>query len=223
MSFGIGVGDILKVSELALALWKACSEAPKEFSDLSHQLNSLQKVLKSLVDDVENPLSLLNRRGSDRVEEFKQVIKNIELVLLDVESIVMKYQPLDSGWKTVSAGRKKRGKGKVLDCLGFSTHDLGPLREKLVLHLTVITTFYDALHSSSLARIESHVEDIRNAIRVDEKGTAIIELEQKLRDQKDMSESAVTQVVGWIDCNGSCIGGWVLNTCKKCGSGQEPK
>ena len=61
MSFGIGIGDILKVSQLAYQLWKACTESATEFSELSGQLNTLHRLLKALVQEVETALSLLNR------------------------------------------------------------------------------------------------------------------------------------------------------------------
>ena len=68
MSFGIGIGDILKVSQLAYQLWKACTESATEFSELSGQLNTLHRLLKAPVQEVETALSLLNRRGGDRVD-----------------------------------------------------------------------------------------------------------------------------------------------------------
>jgi uncharacterized protein YlxW (UPF0749 family) len=45
MSFGFGVSDFVLVASLTIALHKAFKNAPKEFVEISHQLQSLNMVI----------------------------------------------------------------------------------------------------------------------------------------------------------------------------------
>ena len=208
MSFGIGIGDILKVSELAYRLWKACTESATEISELSGQLSTLHRLLKALILEVENPFSLLNRRGGDRIDDFVQILGNLEVTLLQVERIVKNYRWIGTG----------NGRRRIMSFIGFAIEDLSPLREKLVLHLTAIATLYDTLYSGSLARIEDHVEVIKQAMSSSHARDKL-SVEQQLRDAKIIPENSKVQVKYEISKCAGCKGGsW--QTCPECAGGR---
>lgn len=163
MSFGVGGGDIVKVGELAYKIWVACSSAPAEFHELSRELSSIHITLRSLGEDASNPTSLLCRRGVEKKDELLQMVSVLEISLKEVEELLEKY-------KRLGLARKR----DFWQRLGFSRHQLNELRDKLLMHLTAINSFYATLQSGSLSRIEVILEEMWKEIRRGEREPTIL-------------------------------------------------
>lgn len=154
MSFGIGIGDILKVSELAYQLWKACTESATEFSELSGQLNTLHRLLKALVQEVETALSLLNRRGGDRVDEFEQIFGKLKSTAVGS----------GGGCQEISLDRDWKRQAEDAETYWVCDRRLESTEREAGTASHCYCTFYDTLQSGSLAGIEDHVELIKQAM-----------------------------------------------------------
>ena len=72
MSFGFGAGDIIRVTELAISIYRDCYiVAPgrtQEFQLFLSEVSNLSNALKILQDDLTNQISILVRAGENRVK-----------------------------------------------------------------------------------------------------------------------------------------------------------
>jgi hypothetical protein len=96
MSFGFGVGDMIRVTELAISIYRDCYAvargAPQEFQLLLSEVSNLSNALKILQDDLMNPESVLVRAGEGRVTMARQIVSRVDATLEDLQKIVKKYE-----------------------------------------------------------------------------------------------------------------------------------
>ena len=141
-----------------------------EYLEVSREALAVHTVIKELQDEADDPHSILNRRGIARKQELFRLIRNLEQVLGNVDSIVKKYQAL--------ARREKR----IWNQLHLSKEDLDKLRVQLTFHMAAINAFTTSLSRGTEARIEAvlleFVKDCRegrvppNMMSVDEANNA---------------------------------------------------
>ena len=99
MSFGIGIGDIVLLSDLAHRLGTTLTSGRKgataEFQEVQNQLFAIGKALKSASATLETPKSL---DGSQRVapedEIMGQMIENCGVTLKHLDGVLEKYPEL---------------------------------------------------------------------------------------------------------------------------------
>jgi len=79
-----------------------------------------------LTDEVENPKSLLSRRGEAMRDEFNHILENVQKSLKDLEQMVLKYRSLETMQR------------RTWDRMRFGLKDLNTIRQKLAYHTAQI-------------------------------------------------------------------------------------
>jgi hypothetical protein len=143
--------------------------------------------LKHFADEVENPKSLLNRRGAEMEDEFKHILGNVQQMLKDLEVMVLKYRSL--------ATLEKR----TWDRLRFGLKGLNTIRQKLTYHTAQMELFLSSLTVGALGRIENILEDLVLEVRNGRRPPTILSIDQVGEKgamswnqlQSDLSESGI--------------------------------
>jgi hypothetical protein len=143
--------------------------------------------LKNFAEEVENPKSLLNRRGAAIRDEFNHILGNVHQLLKDLEKMVLKYRSL--------ATLEKR----TWDRLRFGLKELNTIRQMLTYHTAQMELFLSSLTVGALGRIENLLEDFILEMRSGRRAPTILSIEQGgeegavgwRRLESDLSESGV--------------------------------
>jgi hypothetical protein len=144
--------------------------------------------LKNFAEEVENPKSLLNRRGVAMRDEFNHILGSVQQLLKDLEKMVLNYRSL--------ATLEKR----TWDRLRFGLKELNTIRQMLTYHTAQMELFLSSLTVGALGRIESLLEDFIVEVRSGRRAPTILSIEQGgeegaagwRRLESDLSESGVT-------------------------------
>jgi hypothetical protein len=91
MSLGIGIGDILAISKLAVDVYRACKSSAKEFQNISADVSNLRVILEDLQEDLRKDGVRLSPR---REERLCVVLSNAYNALHDLQQELMKYDSL---------------------------------------------------------------------------------------------------------------------------------
>lgn len=130
MSFGVGVGDIIRVTELAISIYRdyytVARGAPQEFQLLLSEVSNLSNALKILQDDLTDQNSILVRAGDDRVEMACEIVSRVDVTLKELKKVVKKYEIIGD------ASKRKRIWEKFKWSFEFKRID--SLRGKVSLH-----------------------------------------------------------------------------------------
>src|SRR5579862_5893933 len=106
MSFGFAIGDFIAVGDLAWRLYQSCymvaRDAPQEFQALKSELSNLHSSLKILIEQAENPDSILAEAGETRIRMVTEMVLGIRETLKKLEAVAVKYGLLEDTLK----GRK---------------------------------------------------------------------------------------------------------------------
>jgi hypothetical protein len=106
MTFGVGIGDIIAVGELAWVLYRECYAvargAPQEFQVLIGEIATLSGSLRILQEEVDDPNSVLVRSGEDRAKMVNEMVARIHVTLKELQQVAKKYGVLQTG----SRGKK---------------------------------------------------------------------------------------------------------------------
>ena len=151
MSFGFGVGDILAVGALVRNVSAAYANAPTEFQKFSHEMMSLHAIVRkveeqlgiSAFDDIGGAgAGLSNRSGPqpatspegmeilsmrDR-DELKILYDGLRTIMNELDDVLNKYRSLPLSHNPIDRFR-------------WVQEDLGGLRDKLRLNITLLTAF----------------------------------------------------------------------------------
>ena len=127
--------------------------ASAEFDEVSREVISLHAAIKELEDEAGKTNSLLKHASDAKRQELDQIIRNIRIVLGQLEKLVTKYQSLSS---------KHR---KKWDIFKFGKEGLNEIRSKAVFHTSAVNLFLTTLSTESLGRIEKKLDDIVNEFR----------------------------------------------------------
>ncbi|EUC35349.1 hypothetical protein COCCADRAFT_35082 [Bipolaris zeicola 26-R-13] len=126
MSFGVGLGDILKVCELAGRVYKNCRDCPGEYKTLTSETRSLT----NLLDDIQDKFDKIpESKQQQLIEAYTPCIE----VLEELDKILLHYNGLDTKSK------------RAWDRLKFDPSTLRNLRERLVASVAMLNTFYTSL------------------------------------------------------------------------------
>jgi hypothetical protein len=148
MSFGWGAGDILAGIDLAKTVIDAIKSGPSEYREIHRELASLNIALRSVQEGIDDPESLLNRKGRPRKQELLDILANCRIVAVEVQELVDKHSSLNGH------GRTPR---RVWDAYRIGSSDLDTLRGRLTFYTSTIDMFLHSLEGPALARIEGMV------------------------------------------------------------------
>lgn len=131
MSFGFGVGDFLGACQMVWAVYSAYAEAPEQFRKFSHEISALHVVVGKLEDQLrsqgfgDDTFTLSAKDTSD----LKILHDGLKSIMGELDALLKKYQSLLKD-PSISFDRLKWGQ-----------EDLVGLRDKLRLHLALLSAF----------------------------------------------------------------------------------
>ncbi|KFY33108.1 hypothetical protein V495_08425 [Pseudogymnoascus sp. VKM F-4514 (FW-929)] len=168
MSFGIGIGDIVLLSDLAHRLGTTLTSGRKgataEFQEVQNQLFAIGKALKSVSAIVELPKSL---NGGQIValedEILGQMIKNCGATLKHLEGVLKKYPELRADAEQVEEKSRQKWIKEFKDNIKkikFTTEGTGldKLRSSLGIHVTALNCAVAACNYIQADKIKLQVE-----------------------------------------------------------------
>ncbi|KAF1994772.1 hypothetical protein P154DRAFT_446813 [Amniculicola lignicola CBS 123094] len=185
MSFGISIGDILKLLELANRVYKNCRDSTGEHKTLANEARSLTNILQDVADKVEG-----HSIPESKMESLKAVYEPCVEVLQELDETLNHYNSLDT--------RSKRAWNR----LKWDAEKSSSTREKLMASVVMLNGFYTSLiHDSqvlileALGRLES---DYRGGYR--EESIASVEkmvsaVEDDAEDAEDAEDAAWPQII----------------------------
>ncbi|RPB24581.1 hypothetical protein L211DRAFT_177324 [Terfezia boudieri ATCC MYA-4762] len=138
MSFGIGIGDLIAVTQLALKSYNAYKSAQNDVENLSYELNSLRICADNVRDIPEGRLS------DSQSEKREQLLKGCYSVVEELKYLLERYQSLDSGASKGRQWTKKNRKkpNTVLEKIKWVKEDPMALRSRLVSNIVLLNSFY---------------------------------------------------------------------------------
>lgn len=158
MTFGFGVGDIIKTLELANEIRTRFVDAPPQYEAISDELvmsmgtpwvpahNIIFRVtsLSSILDKV---TIVLPQRDLDdkQKKQLCSIIKGCNQVLYELREILEKYQELDSDFKS---GDSKSLRAKIQrgwKRLIWKPEDVAELRSRISSNISMFHIFYGGL------------------------------------------------------------------------------
>ena len=151
MSFGWGAGDIIAGINMVQTVIRAVKDGPAEYREIHRELLSLIVALKSVQESMDDPVSLLNRKGKSRKQELQDILTNCRKVVDEVQSLINKHSRLQT---------RGRGIRRVWDAYRVGSADLDTLRGRLTLYTSMIDMFLHSLEGPALARIEGMVRNL---------------------------------------------------------------
>jgi hypothetical protein len=149
MSFGFGVGDFVTVSSLTIALYKAFKNAPIEFVEISHQLQSLHIVIAELKEQAEQEQSPLNQNGARHQRELFQIRDNLLETMKELQDLHKRYERMGRiSWSRFQLGQE----------------NLAAIRGKLTVRISALNFFVGSLTLGALGRMEPMLQRIHQLL-----------------------------------------------------------
>ena len=125
MSFGCSPGDIMALSQLAVKVFKAYQDAPSDYRNISDEVKSLHIIISKAAQHLES-----TTLSSSSRQEGQEVLKGCQNVLVDLGSLIKKYNSLASA-----------STGQVLQRIKLGAEDIATLRARLTSHTTLLSSF----------------------------------------------------------------------------------
>jgi len=145
MSFGVGIGDLVQVSNLAFKLYRRCRDSSTEFKNLSQEgmvdeqtkqatllISNAVASLRLVVDDLRVTI-FEEDVGEEKIEQIQQVGQGCIECLEDLEELLRKYDGLRS--------RHKR----TWDRLRWDKDKVADIRQRVITNTTFLASFNVAL------------------------------------------------------------------------------
>ncbi|KAF2032703.1 hypothetical protein EK21DRAFT_60249 [Setomelanomma holmii] len=180
MSFGISIGDVLKVCELAGRVYKNCRDCPGEFKSLQVEARSLT----NLLEDIQDKFSKIPPGKRSQLEDAYEPCIS---VLQDLDKLLEHYNGLDS---------KTR---RTWDRLKWDPDKTRSLRERLTSSVTMLNSFYTSLIHDNQVLILEALERLELDYKGGHREESIASLEmitsRTVADSDEDSEAAWTQIL----------------------------
>ena len=146
MSFGFSVSDITTLVLLTTRAYEGWKGACGEYTDITHDLNSLKIILSLVAVEVATPTSLLLHHDPN-LNQIRALASNCKQVVSQLQAVISKYEGIvisrRLNWDRIKLGQK----------------NLDGLRNKLTLQITALGTYSNILGLGALGRMEtSHQE-----------------------------------------------------------------
>ena len=134
MNFGVGAGDILTISQLAVKVYTAYKDAPTNYRHISGEVEALQV----LIDGVEEHLKNITI-NSDDYQKGQKALKSCQNVLEDLEALIEKYKSLAS-----------TKKGLIFKKVKLGSADIATLRARLISNTGLLNGFIQRFDISAV-------------------------------------------------------------------------
>ena len=128
ISFGLGIGDIIAVSERAWNIYKLCTSSSPIFAGISDKVASLHVVLKQNKENLEKATI-----DQDEKRGLGTLIKGCDEILSELETLVTKYDKFSMKEQS------------VWDQLRLDCEDVSKLQARLDTSVNLLTSFNVAL------------------------------------------------------------------------------
>lgn len=148
MSFGVSVGDIITVVQIAKNTVHNCRYAPSDFAEASRVAQSLYLMLEGVRNEYHNPDSPLHKDDRTRTD-FAIQFKNCETSLKPLADLMAKYKSL--GTPNI----------RLLDRMRFPKKEYLEYRGNLAFYTARLSEFLQFVGLGSLGRIEQKVDDLK--------------------------------------------------------------
>ncbi|KAL8935134.1 MAG: hypothetical protein Q9216_005572 [Gyalolechia sp. 2 TL-2023] len=148
MSFGVSIGDVCLVLQLAKNTVHNCRSAPGDFAEASRVSQSLYLILDGVKTEYQNPDSPLLKDDRTRTD-FAIHFKNCETSLNPLADLISKHKKLATA------------NVRVIDRWRFPKKDYLEYRGNLAFYTARLSEFLHMVGLGSLGRIEQKVEDIK--------------------------------------------------------------
>lgn len=135
MSLGVGIGDILAVSKLALDIWGRFQDFSDQFKAIRTEFRSLYLVL----DDAAQSLPELKLSNEQR-DRLKQLTDGSKEVFDELNAVIMEYEGLIVEKSSLKAKTRKTWKKITWD--EQTTRDL---RHRIISNTTLLNAFIGGL------------------------------------------------------------------------------
>ncbi|USP76033.1 hypothetical protein yc1106_03307 [Curvularia clavata] len=159
MSFGIGIGDIIKLCELGGKVYKNCRDCPGEYKTLTVETRSLTNLLGDIQDKFEKIPE------SKQQQLFDAYVPCIE-VLKELDRLLLHYNKLDTKSK------------RTYDRITFDPNNFRNLRERLVASVVMLNTFWTSLIHDNQVLILEALESLQRDYRGGHREESIASIER---------------------------------------------
>ena len=137
MSFGFSVGDFLAGGTLVWKVYNAYADAPEQFRNFSREILSLHVVFKKVEDQLRNQgfgSNTLTLSAND-TNDLKILHDGLQSIVKELDALLQKYHSLTEN-HSISFYRLRWGQ-----------EDLSGLRERIIVHVGLLTAFNTSLMS----------------------------------------------------------------------------
>jgi hypothetical protein len=150
MSFGFSVGDIVTLTQLTIQTYQSWKNACGEYSEITGQLDSLQRILQRVESEAKDPASLFTRGDGD-FENLMEIMGKCRYTVTQLNTIVADNKSL---------GSIIRSKRSNWDRLRLAHTNYKELSGRLTNHTVTISAYLDVVSASSLGRVEAKVDEL---------------------------------------------------------------
>ena len=126
MSFGVGIGDVVLVTNLAWKLYKSCKESSEDFRRISNELALLHVALGETQDYLNEHSGQL---ADSRRNRYQILMDNCRVPLEDLHALLGRYESLNTQSQ------------RTWDRMRFGLKDLAEIRQRLVEITTQLSCF----------------------------------------------------------------------------------
>jgi hypothetical protein len=156
MSLGFSIGDFIATGELAHRLYKevymVAREAPEAVQQLFKELPVMHQSIEILIQEVQNPDSVLAAAGQPRVDSVNQLMVSTRETLDKLEKLANKYELLS---RKPTDRRKLRFNSLRLKFAKDASH-IADLRGKIGYHCNLLQLLLTSAGNSSLERLHAN-------------------------------------------------------------------
>ncbi|KAF8445097.1 hypothetical protein BGX38DRAFT_1119610, partial [Terfezia claveryi] len=158
MTFGFSIGDFVSVGTLVWNVFSAYAGAPEQFRNFSQEILSLHAVYKQIEDQLCNQGYGNNSStlSAKQTEDLKILHDGLQLIMKELDALLQKYNSLMEN-HSVSFDRLKWG-----------LEDLAGFRERIVIHVGLLTAFNTSL---MLVAIQEQLRQIFLGIGLHRRGS----------------------------------------------------
>jgi len=135
MSYGFGIGDFVGVGTLVSNVYSAYAGAPEQFRNFSQEILSLHVVFKIVEDQLRNqgPGNSTLTLSAKHTDDLKFLHDGLQTIMKELDALLKKYQSLAEN-HSISFDRLRWGQE---DLVGF--------RERILMHISLLTAFNTSL------------------------------------------------------------------------------
>ncbi|KAI8942632.1 hypothetical protein NX059_000686 [Plenodomus lindquistii] len=180
MSFGVSVGDVIKLCEMAGRVYKNCRDCTGEYRSLTSEARSLANLLEDIQDKYDK---IPQNRRQQLVDAYDPCIE----VLQELDKLLLHYNSLD----TKAARTWNR--------LKYDPERSKSLREKLVASVAMLNTFYTSLIHDSQVLILEALERLEKDYRGGHRGESVASIEMITSEESEGDDEAWTQILRDLD------------------------